>query len=117
MTTTTPLVDELFRRRGAPLAHFKCATCPISVGCYEECLRADDLCEIAELRAEVARLKAQKTPPPWPRARIASRRNGARDRAIIADHQTGCTIASLAERHGITPQRVATIIRLVRLDG
>ena len=59
MSSTTPRVDELFRLRGAPRPHFKCATCPISSGCYWECLRANELCEIAELKAQIAQLKAE----------------------------------------------------------
>lgn len=42
----------------------KCSTCPINVGCSWGCLRGDDLCEIAELRGEIARLKSQSTTEP-----------------------------------------------------
>lgn len=32
---------------------FHCATCPLSSGCWWECLRGDDLAEIAELKARI----------------------------------------------------------------
>lgn len=58
MRKHTVTVAELFQRRGTPSPHFNCATCPINVGCYWECLRADDLREIAELKAEIEHLRA-----------------------------------------------------------
>ncbi len=38
----------------------KCATCPISSGCSWDCLRGDDLAEIAEMRDDMLRLHNEK---------------------------------------------------------
>ena len=53
--------EEIRQFRGQKITHFRCYTCPMTSGCYQECMRADDFRQIAELSERCRKIEYENT--------------------------------------------------------